>query len=137
MSNARGDDDLVELRAFLKEKAKSRAPGRAMSLKQTIAALRPELIELKDGGYTDTAIVDLLKQKNVVISAGTLKNYMSQTRDTETTSVPKRSRAIAAPGKREVTAPDTKPTPVAPSPAITPGAPGQKVSLMRDPRKQL
>lgn len=140
MSNEGDGDPLVDLRSFLQEKAKAPAPGRTRSLKEMIAALRPQLVELKDAGYTDAGIVDLLKEKGIVIGAGTLKNYMSQTRDTTTASQTKSRRtSTASTGNRNANTPDTKPqSPAAPPVAsTTTGAPGEPKSLTRNPRKPL
>ena len=77
---AENNDPLAEVRAFLRE-AQAAAPGkRRGTLKETITALLPDLIGLRERGFSDAEIVDLLAKKGIKTTAGTLRQYLSELR---------------------------------------------------------
>lgn len=139
MSDDKARVSLADLQAEAEELAMKVEPTKAPSLKEVVRSLRPQLVSLKDKGMLDREIAEWLTSKGYSISAGTLKNYMSTTKDNAASSTRKRpmNRQSSA-SERNATTPQTTP----PKPSVdvegSPNdPPGNTRSLTRNPRKPL
>lgn len=64
----------------VKPKPKSQSHDRKLNLKEIIFELMPELVKMRNGGYSHAEIAEALGKSGITISPQTLSKYMSEYR---------------------------------------------------------
>ena len=105
-----------------------------------VAALAPELLNLRRQGYGLETLATFLKEKGLAISSGTLKNYLQRAGATRTKR--RQKKIVVAQEERPEPAPTrtVAPTPaVRPAPSTPPSVPteGQRAATWRSPRRDI